>query len=65
MNRRDLLRHLRHHGCEFLREGGGHSIWENLTNNRRTSVLRHREIPSFTAMRICKQLEIPSPTELS
>ncbi|MCH7988247.1 MAG: type II toxin-antitoxin system HicA family toxin [Planctomycetes bacterium] len=65
MKRRDLLRHLTRHGCEFLREGSSHSIWENLGNNRRTSIPRHREIPSFTAMRICKQLEIPLPTEPS
>lgn len=61
MKRRDLLQHLRQHGCQFVREGGEHSIWENPTNNRRTSVPRHREIPEYTAERICKQLEIPAP----
>jgi len=30
-------------------------------NNRRASVPRHREIPEFTAIRICKQLEVPPP----
>jgi hypothetical protein len=25
MKRRDLLRHLEKHGCEFLREGGNHT----------------------------------------
>ncbi|MBM3239598.1 type II toxin-antitoxin system HicA family toxin [Candidatus Poribacteria bacterium] len=49
MKRRDLLRHLRQHGCRFVREGEEHSIWENPTTNRRTSVPRHREIPNYTA----------------
>ena len=61
MKRRDLIRHLSLHGCILVREGGEHSIWENPANNRRTSVPRHREIPEFTAMRICKQLDIPQP----
>jgi hypothetical protein len=29
MKRRDLLRHLEKHGCEFLREGGNHTIYVN------------------------------------
>lgn len=61
MKRRDLMRYLSLHGCRFVREGGEHSIWENPTNNRRTSIPRHREIPEFTAIKICKQLEIPPP----
>ena len=61
MKRKDLLRHLKKHGCEFVREGSDHSIWENPANEKRTSVPRHREIPDYTAKRICKQLEIPAP----
>jgi mRNA interferase HicA len=61
MKRRDLLAHLRAHGCRLLREGGEHSIWENTASGRRSSVPRHREIVTFTAARICKQLEIPPP----
>ena len=57
MKRRDLLQH----GCHLLREGGEHSIWENPSNKRRTAVPRHGEIPDFTALRICKQLEVPLP----
>ncbi|MEG3437526.1 type II toxin-antitoxin system HicA family toxin [Pannus brasiliensis CCIBt3594] len=62
MKRRDLIRYLSQHGCRLVREGGEHSIWENPANNRRTSIPRHREIPDFTASRICKQLEIVPPT---
>jgi predicted RNase H-like HicB family nuclease len=38
MNRQDLLRHLRTHGCVLAREGAAHSIWENPVNNRRSAV---------------------------
>lgn len=61
MKRRDLLRHLTRHGCRFVREGSDHSIWENPQNGRRTAIPRHREIPDFTAHRICRQLEVPTP----
>jgi len=61
MKRRDLLNHLQRHGCRFVREGGDHSIWQNPVNGRRTAVPRHREIPDFTAARICRQLGIPTP----
>jgi hypothetical protein len=62
MKRRDLLEHLGQHGCRFVREGAEHSIWENPATNRRASVPRHREIAVYTARRICKQLEIPTPS---
>ncbi|WP_089717953.1 type II toxin-antitoxin system HicA family toxin [Candidatus Entotheonella palauensis] len=61
MKRRDLLRHLSTQGCQFVREGGDHSIWENPATGRRSSIPRHREIPDFTAARICSQLGVPSP----
>ncbi len=61
MKRRDLISYLSECGCQFVREGGEHSIWENPANNRRTSIPRHREIPDFTVIRICKQLDISSP----
>jgi len=60
MKRRHLLAHLRAHGCRLLREGGEHSIWES-ANGRRASVPRHREIVTYTAVRICKQLDVPPP----
>lgn len=62
MKRRDLLRHLGQHGCEFVREGAEHSIWENPAANRRASVPRHLEIPDYTAGRICKRPGIPVPS---
>ncbi|ELR99729.1 type II toxin-antitoxin system HicA family toxin [Gloeocapsa sp. PCC 73106] len=61
MKRRDLIHYLNQQGCQLVREGAEHSIWENPQNRRRTSIPRHREIPEFTTIRICKQLEIPPP----
>jgi hypothetical protein len=31
MKRLDLIRHLERHGCEFMREGGNHTIYVNRT----------------------------------
>ena len=61
MKRRALLKHLRQHGCEFLREGSRHSIYWNPVNRRTTSVPRHREIVDKLAIKICKDLDIPEP----
>ncbi|MDA1129805.1 MAG: type II toxin-antitoxin system HicA family toxin [Chloroflexi bacterium] len=62
MRRRDLLRHLRQRGCQFVREGREHSIWGNPATDRRTSIPGHREVQNHTAEQICKQLGIPPPS---
>ncbi len=59
MKRRALLRHLRDHGCELLREGARHSWWQNPALKRRTAVPRHTEIKDVLAQSICKDLGIP------
>ena len=41
MKRRDLIRHLEEHGCEFLREGGNHTIYINRVTKKATTVPRH------------------------
>ena len=61
MKRLDLERHLRDHGCEFLREGGNQCIWWNQANRKTSSIPRHREINEFTGRKICRDLEIPRP----
>ena len=38
MKRRDLIRHLEQHGCEFLREGGNHTIYVNRRASKVSSV---------------------------
>lgn len=61
MKRRDLVRHLRAHGCEFLREGGNHSVYVNRTKRKSSTVLRHRDVNDFLARKICRDLDIPEP----
>ena len=61
MKRLDLIRHLKSYGCEFLREGGNHTIYVNRAKRKSSSVPRHREILEFVARKICKDLDIPSP----
>ncbi|MGI8739679.1 MAG: type II toxin-antitoxin system HicA family toxin [Gammaproteobacteria bacterium] len=61
MKRRDLVRHLERHGCEFFREGRRHSVFVNRTAGKSTTVPRHRNINEHLARRICKDLEVPSP----
>jgi mRNA interferase HicA len=62
MKRVDLLKHLREHGCEQIREGGNHSWWANASLNRRSSVPRHTEIREALARKICRDLGVPWKT---
>lgn len=52
---------MRRHGCQFKREGGRHSIWENPARDTWSAVPRHREVKDHLARGICRQLEIPPP----
>jgi len=61
VRRIDLIRHLEAHGCEWLREGGRHSVYVNRQTRKSSAVPRHREINEFLADKICKDLEIPRP----
>ncbi|MBX3063757.1 MAG: type II toxin-antitoxin system HicA family toxin [Anaerolineae bacterium] len=60
MKRVDLIKHLRTHGCEMLREGSNHSWWHNPELNKRSAVPRHNEINDILVRKICKDLGIPS-----
>ena len=59
MKRKELLRHLREHGCAFIREGASHSWWGNPVQRRRSSVPRHTEVNDNLVRKICKDLGIP------
>ena len=59
MKRGDLIRHLREHGCVFLREGGRHSWWHNASQNKRSAIPRDNEIVDILARKICKDLGVP------
>jgi len=58
MKRNQLLKHLRRHGCVFIREGSRHSWWGNPQANRRSSVPRHAEINDQLGRKICKDLGV-------
>jgi len=60
MKRNKLLKYLRRHGCELLREGGKHSWWHNPSLNKRSAVPRHSEINNILVKKICKDLGIES-----
>jgi len=59
MKRSQFLKHLRTHGCIFLREGSNHSWWANPSQNKRSSVPHHSEISDQLIRKICKDLGIP------
>ena len=63
MKRRALVKHLRKHGCRFIREGGRHSRWGKMHIGVQlsTSVPRHNEIGKWLVEKICKDLKIPPP----
>ena len=61
MKRRDLLRHLEEHGCEFLREGANHTVYINRKTRKASTIPRHREINEDLARKICRDLEVPRP----
>ena len=61
MKRLDLIRHPERHGCEFLREGGNHTIYVNRPKKKVSAMPRHWEVIEFTARKICKDLEVPLP----
>ena len=61
MKRVDRIRHLERHGCEFLREGGNHTVYWNPSTGKSATVPRHREVLDFTARKVCRNLEILEP----
>jgi mRNA interferase HicA len=61
MKREDLIRHLRLHGCEFLREGGNHTVYVNRHEKKASTVPRHRELDEGLCRKICRDLNIPKP----
>jgi predicted RNA binding protein YcfA (HicA-like mRNA interferase family) len=61
MKRKDFLRHLESYGCEFLREGGSHTIYVNRLVQRSSAISRHREVNDLLVRKICRDLQIPEP----
>lgn len=61
MKRRDFVQHLEAQGCQFVREGGNHTVYVNPVNHKASTVPRHREIFDDLIRKICRDLEIPRP----
>jgi len=61
VKRLDLIRHLEAHGCQFLREGGNHTVYVNRSTRKSATIPRHREINELLARKICKDLGVPAP----
>jgi len=59
MKRNDLIKHLTKYNCVLLREGSNHSIYKNQTNQKQSSVGRHKELSNLLCKKICRQLGIP------
>jgi predicted RNA binding protein YcfA (HicA-like mRNA interferase family) len=54
LKRRVLIRYVEKNGCEFLREGGDHTVYVNRKEKKVSTIPRHREIDEYLAKRICK-----------
>jgi len=61
VKQRELLRHLRRHGCYLKRQGKEHELWCNPQTGHVEAVPRHQEIPNQLAPKICAALSIPPP----
>ncbi|PIP13877.1 MAG: addiction module toxin, HicA family [bacterium (Candidatus Stahlbacteria) CG08_land_8_20_14_0_20_40_26] len=59
MKRKDFLRHLISNGCELERKGKKHTLFYNPVTSKSATVPRHKELNTFTAKAICKDLGIP------
>ena len=61
MKRAELIRHLERHGCQFLREGGSHTVFVNRAERKVSTIPRHREVNEILALKICEDLSVPKP----
>jgi len=58
MKRKDLIKYLLKHGCMIEGEGKKHTLIYNSVSNLSSTVPRHKEINTFTARAVCKDLGI-------
>ncbi len=59
MKRNDLIKHIIEYGCVFEREGKKHTLYYNPKTRNSATIPRHREINTYTAREICRDLNIP------
>jgi len=65
VKKRDLERHLRQEGCRLDRQGAKHERWEHTSSGATTSVKRQREIGPGMVRKICRDLGIAAPANVS
>jgi len=58
MKRNELIRHLLESGCVLEKEGKKHTMFYDPKSGKLSTIPRHKEINTFTAKEICKDLEI-------
>lgn len=61
MKRSELERYLKDKGCLLRMHGHKHDIWENAEEGTQSTIPRHAELKTGTALAICKQLKVPKP----
>ena len=61
MKSANLIKFLNKQNCLLIREGGNHSVFQNQSNKKITSVPRHKEIKNNLVRKICRDLEISAP----
>lgn len=59
MKRNKLVKYLERNGCTFVREGGRHSLYKNISSGKVSTVPRHPEIKENLCRKICKDPGIP------
>jgi hypothetical protein len=63
MRRTKLLKHLKKHSCARLREGAKHTVYCKPGTALQTTVPRHTEVHASLVRKICKDMDIPEPSE--
>jgi len=58
MKRNKLVTYLKKNGCAFLREGGSHSLYRNISSGKISTIPRHPDIKENLCRKICKDLGI-------
>jgi predicted RNA binding protein YcfA (HicA-like mRNA interferase family) len=56
MKRRDLVKRLHRIGCEMVRRGAKHDLYQNTRTGKKQTVPRHTEIDEYLARHILKEL---------
>lgn len=59
MKRSEFVKYLNENDCQLYREGSKHTVFINISTNKRVTLPRHNEIHNNFCKDICKQLGIP------